>query len=273
MQKQQQFLKLTALFSVFIAVILLAASCATAQRTTASSPDAPTTPELSFEEQHRETLRLIYDTFPELNVFTRTREYREEYNKHFSEEKGELIANDTYFIKTEEIDPFSERLLPMDTPQKIEPGMTYGEIVRLFGIPNHSIMGLKDSNDSHSDAFFHIFYYLEDGTILRVVLNGVVEFKSFIDEYTTYEYLVCEVNWVHNFYAENCDVLSVQEMLGQKEYYVDLWKKWLNTDLDPYQWDPRGFGSLWHWDDWPEIFVTKYGFPETYVPADDGNDG
>lgn len=67
---------------------------------------------------------------------------------------------------------------------------------------------------------------------------------------SVYEGIYC------NFYVDNVEVLTLQELLALSQFYVDVAK-----DTIEYFDKRETFHNpiLWPFDEWPEIFVTKYG--------------
>ena len=256
---------------------LIMSSCSSVTNVT-NTPSASET-ETDFVLEHQKDLQRVYDTMVLFAPLTSTPEFREEYKKHLEEEFGRTLSYDPICKAIERQDPFSAKLLPVSTPQDIHAGMTNGEIVDRYGIPNYSYIWKEDKTVPETNMIDHAFYYLEDGTVLRIVLKGVLVYNDFIDEYTTSNIYIGStigLNWYYKFTVESCDVLSVDELIEQKGYYDDAYRSFWGKEPLESRFDPRDTSypnPVWHWDDWPEIFVTKYGFPETYVPADDGNDG
>lgn len=205
---------------------------------------------IDFEAMRKQ----IYDEMFVLAIFTYTPDYAKEFARLWEKEHNYQLSEseeDRWCPLVYRIDPFSEKLLTHDDIDKITSGMPFGEVRQLFGNPNYGIMWRVDPDEGNMSNFYgHWYYILDNGELLRISLNGLWEFRKYVGPGTTWP-VDLNINYRLNYYVDEVDVLSLQELLQMKEYYMEL------KGLD-HRYDPREEGA-WLFDEWPEIFVTKYG--------------
>ena len=291
--------------ALFLTVFILFTSCAARQTGVTSDTDHAYTDELSTEqsstagdpaataatsfetsalsETHEQVLKRIYDEAPIVSQLSYTMDFRVESIKAYitfllnigtsKKEVEEKTANKHYEALYEEsmplvdrIDPFSETMLPVDTPEQIVAGTEYKEILDRYGLPNYRILFpiQKDPNVPYHGYSIHdlemdTFWFLEDGSLLRIISDGTAQRE---DQYIVGTSMKAPwFNTIWNFTVRSCEVLSLEEFFDLAEYYCSIPEKLSLSDtaLPSYRYNIHENGEWFEGVPWPEIFVTKYG--------------
>ena len=216
---------------------------------------SPSSEVSSFDRQ--EVLHMIYDEMPVISPLGRTPEYRYEYRKvlreivHMSEENIEDHL-DRFLPTALLIDPFSETPPLLEDAMKISIGALYGDVLEQFGLPNFGIWYLIEWEKKTSDSMLESFWLLDNGEILHITCDGPLETNNYISPGTSIKNM--EI-WgrQYNLYVNRYEIISVQDLIGSKDYYTSRSYEHENVRFS------SDLKSAWL-GEWPEIFVTKYGY-------------
>ena len=187
--------------------------------------------------------RQVYEEIPSIAPFIHTVDIYNEYMKRIKSDPRytELSPSLTIYGNALRIDIFRDPLT-LAAIEAVTVGEASEEIFLKLGYPNF-IAHLSDK--SPTTACMEKFYVLENGTILKMSFDG--EFSQYMWNGET-----CP-GGAMNYTLSETKIITFEELLADKAYYEKGSK--ISKQIDPRE----GDRVHWPFDDWPEIFVTKYG--------------